>query len=194
MNGASAAHTYELIGIGAWTVLTKQGNNQGTCRPPSFCHKKCEGSSEVKDIKIKRDYKLVYEFGCLRAILFSWNPSARSTCSWCSYLIRDQRHIAWPSLCFCTTLERIHVHRGLQAFAGLTLSRYKQTTVEAPVCLSSGPRSSLSKPITVTHSWNQYLTHPWQSELVCTHAQTHAHANPPQNNEYLSIYLSIIVL
>lgn len=167
MNGASAAHTYELIGIGAWTVLTKQGNNQGTCRPPSFCHKKCEGSSEVKDIKIKRHYKFVYEFGCLRAILFSWNPSARSTCSWCSYLIRDQRHIAWPSLCFCTTLERIHVHRGVAGFrrpdpeplqadhsGGSCLSQLRSTQqpVKADHChtlLESIPYTPLTKWVSV---------------------------------------------
>lgn len=95
----------------------------------------------------------------------SANPPARSTCGCCSHLIRGQRRIPLPSLCFYTMFKLIHVHRRLQAFASMTLSRYEQTMAQAPVWLSSGPHSSLSKSITVIHSCNQYLTAP--PDKVC---------------------------
>lgn len=144
-----------------------------------LCHKKCEVSSDVKDIKIKRYHKIF----CELLAVWGWLSSLEITLQGqhvADVLISIETggiFLCHP-FCFCTVLERIHVHRGLQAFAGMTLSRYKHTTVWAPVWLSSGPRSNLSKPITVTHSCNQYLIAPWQRVLVCTRARTHrAHTN-----------------
>lgn len=63
-------------------------------------------------------------------------------------------------------LEGIHAHTGMRAFANVTLGPRRRKTEQAPVWLSSGPRSVLSKPITIIHSSNQYHTDSWQSVLA----------------------------
>ena len=62
--------------------------------------------------------------------------------------------------------EGIHAHRGMQAFANVTLGPYRWKMEQAPVWLSSGPHSGLSKLIIVIHSCDQYLTASWQTVLA----------------------------
>lgn len=74
--------------------------------------------------------------------------------------------------CFCLLAawlpvsEGTHAYGGMQAFANVTLGPYRRKTEQAPVWLSSGPRSRLSKPIIIIHSRDQYLTASWQGVLV----------------------------
>lgn len=62
--------------------------------------------------------------------------------------------------------EGIHAHKGMRAFASVTLGPYRWKTEQSPIWLSSGPCSGLSKLIIIIHSCDQYLTASWQSVLA----------------------------
>lgn len=101
-------------------------------------------------------------------IILALSHSAWATFSWCSYLnLKDWRHISPLRSSPCSLTVRVRGHSCAwteQAFINVTLGPYRWK--QAPVWLSSGPRSELSKPITIIHSCNQYLTASWQSVLA----------------------------